>query len=696
MPAPTDFYLETLDYDEARNRGKRYAFSCGINREKVGSSIEISPTPEVVADGQAVGYDIIDPQIGLFHEEQSWHKGAGQPNILRRNTDDDRYATSSGVLPFTEGSFSSGYRERNALVDFGAASHPTNENAFWGANPIWVDDVVYASFGPYLMKWVVTDDTDENGQPYYKFERIATLGENIYSLAYFGGRMYAAHRDAGYSFSDEDDFTSWTLVASSVTWFLSVIRNIDGSFSLARVGNDAIQLASSHPADDGDWAEGIPVGNANENFTSLTAANETVYIGTTRGLYVYDLPAAEVTGRMRNLEPNAGVLQDFARYRHVMPRGGFLWTTRGDESVWRIDDDGNTARYQDIRRLIQFPTFENMTGVVEGLTQDSANIWIAMRPGVAVRGFPYTFPIPFEDSTAIARTARVMVLREDGTAHTITRVESQSIDHLTRVNSFISAQHSNLLILGRTPTGSAMCKMLRIPSDTETPINSAYKQCNPSGYLCTPWMDFFYPDQLKVLSKLSLHVNQVSTSARIKVFYRIDNDYGDDNDESRWTLLSSFKPREGFNNIFPTIEQLPAFRRIRFRIDIINDGNNPLQVNSFVVRTLFADQDFGVHEFTLLFDDSETEDRSGTVADERKIEELRTANNAALVNFIPERNALPSLWRRAQDQGGKLLVRLTLPQQDYLGGGNQSVPGTHPRPVECRIRLVIQDYSDDN
>ncbi len=657
-----DFYLESLDGTV------RHGFVCPDNIVSVASADAVTLTAEVVTDGEARGYDAIDPQISLFHEESSWHRGAGQSFARRRGEDDYRHATSHGVIMFVEGVVSSGYDSRDVDFNRDGAALPTGEDAGWLAKPVIIGHELYASFGNLLMRWKPSESLDRFGQVLYEWSREATLSHPTKSLAVYGQRLVAAFGDDGYAYSDEGDYTTWADVSDVGADFLAVARNAAGDLSLAKVHDGGFSLTQT-PETPGSWSASIDVGSEPLTFTSLTPANDTVYVGADRGLFAYD---AE-NGSFVNIEPEAGILNDFDRYKVVMPRGGFLYATRGDESLWRIDDRGTSASYVDLRNLIQFPTYQNMSGIVEALAQDSSNIWVATRPGVIERGFPYTFPIDFSSLPEVV--ARVLVLREDGSAHVVFRAEMSRIDQMVRNISFRAAQHTHLLLLGVDMNDRPSCKLIEIPSDTETPINSAYKQCSASGYITTPWIDYFYPDVAKMLTEVSFQAHSVTTGADIKVEYRTDTDRGDDH-AANWRPLAEFAPVNGINRFASLLEAKREFRRIRFRITMKTAGDNPFAITSFVAHAVFARPLLRTFTFNLTF--GEDEDSTGDPSERADLEELIRSHPAHLVYFDPSERSLPSL---AMPDGARRMVRIR-------GADDVFGTGPRPRPISTTVELL--------
>lgn len=591
-------------------------------------------TVDYTYDGSVRGYDALDPEDGFAHDQDSWHRGAGLDIQKRRGEDDNRYATADGVITFSRGSFSSGYFSEDIDIPNGvdlATSVQTNAEVLnvWGSDPTLYSNRLYCSFYKYLLKyengsldlvWEVPSNVLINSLAVYNKKLI--IGFEPYTSG--GGKAFYAILDenedvtvkSGSGGQDYDD-------TDPAIEKMAVIRNADNSYSLACVGPNGY-----HQTNDPEsvvWSAKLPVGNDIATFTSMTPANNTVYVGSNEGLFAYD----SETNSWIDIEPSLGLFEHVNRYGKVIHRNGALYVARFDHNLWRVDDSLDVTHFTELRNLVKFPAWIGMSGNVAAMAQDSNALYCMLSESPPETGrFPYAFPYRFGEVRQSLFTL-VAIVDNDTSSHVLSRHFFRSVDKMKRYAADTSIP-SELLIFGTSLTPDPLqvgnfqdpvtpkLTRLLIPPDEDVPYRSNARvtigdnasdqrrvPCNPNGYLNTQWFDFHWPDSEKVLVSCAVDAHwggvQDDTSIRpqVVIYYRTESQVGPEGDDS-WIRLGS-SPNVGFTTIEADTGTPIIFKRIRFKIELATDIRVPILVDSFVVHAMFGRPHRKRHQFLINF-----------------------------------------------------------------------------------------------
>ena len=648
------------------------------DEDLVASSI-LPRTSDYTYDGTVRGYDALDPEDGFAFDQDSWHRGAGLDVIKRRGEDDYRYATANGVITFAKGSFSSGYFEEDVEIPAGVVPVSDNEDNYeeknvWGAEPIIYKDSVYCSYYKYLLRY-------ENGVLSLAWE--CPYDTPINSLAVYQDKLFIGidYVDVAGSGQDEngvdnpdtrvvyyllvrnnevDDVVAKTVIDNGdgfattdpIVSKAAVIRNQNDTYSLAIVGPNGFLLTDD--PDDTTWTERNLVGHSsNIRFNSLTAANETVYIGCSDGLFAYN----STNNTWVNIEPSLGLFAHVDRYSRVIARNGGLYVARYDHNLWRIDDGSGTTNYTELRSLLNFPAWIGMSGNVAAMTQDSNALYCMLSESPPETGrFPYALPLKFGEGYQSTYTL-IAVTDNDTASHVMSMMSFENVGKMIRYAAD-SRSPTELLVFGTSLTANTnsegtttytdpltlkVVKMV-IPPDEDIPYRSNFRiagegdelrvPCNPDGFLTTPWYDFHWPDTLKVLvgCSIGLHYGgapeDTANVSKAVIEYRTETQGG--HDSEGWTTLGETS-NVGFSTIYTTRSHV-LFHRIRFRIRLVTDKRVPMLVDSFVVHGMFGKPHRKRHQFLFNFTKS-ARDFQTTNSDANPIEKRQKLGR--MVNDYP-------------------------------------------------------------
>lgn len=625
-------------------RGESIELTVSSDEDLVASSI-MPRTSDYTYDGTVRGYDALDPEDGFAFDQDSWHRGAGLDVIKRRGEDDYRYATANGVITFAKGSFSSGYFEEEVDIPTDVTPLPDTienyeEKNVWGADPILFKDGIYVSFYKYLMRyengtltkvWECPYDTVINSLAVYQdklfiginYVELSDRGEDEHGVPIPDERVlyYLLTRVTGTDTVVEKKITGSPGVFATTEPVVSkaaVVRNQDDSYSLAVIGHNGY-LQTQDP-DSTVWTERHLVGHSSDiRFNSLTAANETVYIGSSEGLFAYN----STNNTWINIEPALGLFAHIDRYSRVIHRNGGLYVARFDHNLWRVDDNRDVTQYTELRNLINFPAWIGMSGNVTAMAQDSNALYCMLSESPPETGrFPYAFPLKFGEVHQSTYTL-IAITDNDTASHVLSMMSFEKVGKMIR-HAVDSRSPTELLVFGTSlsthsdgsyvePLRLKMVKMT-IPPDEDLPYRSNFRlidespdglrvPCNPNGFLTTPWYDFHWPDTLKVLvgCSISVHYGGIpedsANVSRAIVEYRIETH--DDRDDADWTELGKTS-NTGFSTLYTTSDHI-LFHRIRFRIRLVTDKRVPMLVDSFVAHAMFGKPHRKRHQFMLNF-----------------------------------------------------------------------------------------------
>lgn len=469
-------------------------------------------------------------------------------------------------------------------------------SADFKSDAVTLSDELYVPCGRTVMKW---DSGDNAFYPVYidsayTVECIAEFDNDSTTPALFIG--FGANQ--AYKFST--DGTTWAAPSTTnadtrdYASYFAVTRDANGDISLAKSTGVEVRISGGDVSSStSNWGAAIAVGSSDKGVTNLISAADILYVGKTDGLYRYN----KDTGRFEDLEPEAGAYDHPNNYKAAIGRGGKIYAGTGARSFFAVTDRGNSVDFEDLSVLVRSNSWDGFSGEVEAITQDKANIWVALN-NQRSQGFPYAFPIEFGSEND---DTRIVVLRPEIRSigsqvstnvapYAITTVSATNVDRIAR---FIQATNSDSVFLfGKFENADSSAEeariiRLRIPVDNENPARTASNAIfvRKTGTFTTGWIDWFYPDVSKTLVKVDAVTKNLGTGKSITVSYKTDDaDVGDD---AGWTDIGSLtsSPKDV---VSASLTSPVNFNRIRLRFTFTTtDVNEPLELYSFALHAVW-------------------------------------------------------------------------------------------------------------
>jgi len=482
------------------------------------------------------------------------------------------------------------------VIDDSSLQLPGNSTDF-NNDGVTLSDEFYIPCGRTVMKW---SSADVAFYPVYidasySVESIIEFDHDSASPALFIG--FGSNQVYKYS----TDGTTWAAPSTTSSnnkdyaSHFAVTRDANGDISLAKSVGVEVRLSSGNiVSSTANWGNAITVGSSDKGITNLVSAADILYVGKTDGLYKYD----RATNKFEDLEPEAGAYDHPNNYKAAIGRGGKIFAGTGARSFFAVTDKGTSGvEFEDLSDLVRSNSWDGFSGEVEAITQDKANIWVALNNQQSA-GFPYAFPIDFRPETS---DTRVVVLRPETKAvgaqdstnlvpNAITTVTSTAV---ARISRFIQAvQQDSVFIFGQftnpdSDAEEARIVRLRVPVDNENPARTASDSIyiRKSGTLTTPWIDWFYPDISKTLVKLIAVTKNLSSTKTIAVSYKVDDaTVGDD---TGWTSLGTLNASPT-DTVSASLTSTVDFKRVRFRFAFSSsDTDEPLELYSYTIHAVF-------------------------------------------------------------------------------------------------------------
>tara|TARA_R110000787_G_scaffold83272_1_gene179450 strand:- start:404 stop:2896 length:2493 start_codon:yes stop_codon:yes gene_type:complete len=482
------------------------------------------------------------------------------------------------------------------VIDDASLQLPGNSVDF-NSDGVTLSDEFYIPCGRTVMKW---SSADVAFYPVYidaaySIESIIEFDHDSASPALFIG--FGSNQVYKYSTNG----TTWAAPSTTSSnnkdyaSHLAVTRDANGDISLAKSVGVEVRVSSGNiVSSTANWGNAITVGSSDKSVTNLVSSSDILYVGKTDGLYKYD----RATNKFEDLEPEAGAYDHPNNYKAAIGRGGKIFAGTGARSFFAVTDKGDLGfEFQDLSDLVRSNSWDGFSGEVEAITQDKANIWVALNNQQSA-GFPYAFPIDFRPETS---DTRVVVLRPETKAvgaqdstnlvpNAITTVVATAV---ARISRFIQAvQQDSVFIFGQftnpdSDAEEARIVRLRVPVDNENPARTASDSIyiRKSGTLTTPWIDWFYPDISKTLVKLTAVTKNLSSTKTIAVSYKVDDaTVGDD---TGWTSLGTLNASPT-DTVTASLTNTVDFRRVRFRFAFSSsDTDEPLELYSYTIHAVF-------------------------------------------------------------------------------------------------------------
>lgn len=469
-------------------------------------------------------------------------------------------------------------------------------SAQFKSDAVTLSDELYIPCGRTVMKW----DSADNAfypvyvDPAYTVECIAEFDNDSTSPTLFIG--FGANQ----AYKVSTNGTTWAAPATTngdsrdYASFFAITRDANGDISLAKSTGVEVRISGGDVASStSNWGAAISVGSSDKNVTNLISAADILYVGKTDGLYRY----SRGTGRFEDLEPEAGAYDHPNNYKAAIGRGGKIYAGTGARSFFAVTDRGASVDFEDLSVLVRSNSWDGFSGEVEAITQDKANIWVALNNQKS-QGFPYAFPIEFGSEND---DTRVVVLRPEIRSigsqvstnvapYAITTVTATNVDRIAR---YIQATNNDSVFLfgkfenADSAAEEARIVRLRIPVDNENPARTASNAIyvRKTGTITTAWIDWFYPDVSKTLVKIDAVTKNLGEGRKIIVSYKADD--SDPGDNTGWTDIGSLTASPK-GTVTASLTSPVNFKRIRLKFTFVTtDVNEPLELYSFTLHSVW-------------------------------------------------------------------------------------------------------------
>jgi hypothetical protein len=484
-------------------------------------------------------------------------------------------------------------------IDDGSALLPGGHSDF-NDNGVVMGNELYIPCGRTVLRWNEEDDAfyPVYIDPAYSVECITEFdwdGDNPKLYIGFGSNQPYKSSADGLTWAAPATITSGN---SDYADHFAITRDANGNFSLAKSRGTKISISGTDiSSNSSNWGAEIPVGSSDKAMNSLLVSNDLLYPGKTDGLYKYD----RANGKFIDLEPEGAQFDHINNYKAGIGRGGKIYAGTGARSFFAVTDQDNRVDWDDLSHLVKNETWEGYSGDVEAITQDKSNVWVSLNSQLSI-GFPYAFPINFAQNESILDNTRIMVLRPDVDQvtgaqvstnlipHTVTKMTATNVQRLVR---FVQAGNlDSLFAMGKftneqSNDDEARIIRLRIPVDNENPVRSLAQQraVRKVGIFADSWVDWFYPDTPKTLSKIVIHTKNLGGGQSVEVSYKTDDDTPED--DSGWTLLGT-AVTSPIATISAPLTTPVEFRRLRIQLRLLTDDiNEAVEVFSYTVHAVF-------------------------------------------------------------------------------------------------------------
>ena len=497
------------------------------------------------------------------------------------------------------------YIDDICVIPAGGVSFPVPPTNFEG--------YMYVICGQMLLYWNESRDTFDCG---YFFDRA------VNTLEIFDGKMLVGSTvvdgSGNYKYwyitvggNPASTTISVTAVTSSTAsvaqaQFFVRARNASGDYAIAKVRSNKVAFIADPSTASPVWGEEIDVGKADRAITNAFAANDTLIIGKEDGMFVYD----RGTNQFKDVSPEAGLFSGGNNFKQAIARAGRIYATSGDRAFWSIPFLVADNQWEDISYLLRATSFIGFGGRVTALAQDVNNIFVAVSDDLKpfTQLFPYTMPFTF-NTQGISQKIYLVAVRtqkdspgspSEQVAHTITSLDMGECQQIGRYKDTSgTSDRSSTFAFGTfsnddttySDTSEPRITRLVMPVENEHPSLVGSKQIRTKGQFYTSFMDFNFPDQEKVLSKVAFLTNNVDSDSTVTLSYKVDDStYDDDSGWNQIGILTS----SGSQVITPSLTTPVSFKRIRFKVELAtaNRTDPGPRVLNMIVHSIFNPVDF--------------------------------------------------------------------------------------------------------
>ena len=385
------------------------------------------------------------------------------------------------------------------------------------------DDKIYHAQGQAITRWSENDDVWE---AVYIHASADTT-----DIIHFNDAIYVAFGlSNAYIYGSALSWTVSTL-SSAIKYakYFAVARNSAGNLALWKTETVNTMKSATDATNSGSWASAYTIGSEDRPITKLHSAFDTILVGKTDGLWIYNRTYAGTSSAENAFAPvstewDKGVHS--ANFSVGEEWHGNFYTTASTQSLIRW----SPGSVQDITNLFVAPRIPGYGGEVKALVASPHELWVAADiPETAEAGVFGDFPMSL---TSTSKKIKIMSLRQDSQGHfnlhTIDEATFGEIDSMM-VYTDVASDTRYLVAAGRLirdGTGGDHANSYRwtLPSRSAAPFIDAESTVASSGEFDTSVWHGGVPGTNKAFLKAVFWVQDLGgdNSEQIVVKYGLD------------------------------------------------------------------------------------------------------------------------------------------------------------------------------
>ena len=407
------------------------------------------------------------------------------------------------------------------------------------------DSKTYLAQGRVVAQW---DENDDVWKAVYIDD-----GADATDIIHFDDNVYVA-----FGYGSEYVYgsgTSWTAstLSSAIKYakYFAVARNNAGNLALWKTETANTVKSSTAPTNGGSWSSAYTIGSADRVINALHTAFDTILIGKTDGLWIYNRQYAGTSTAENAFAPvssewDKGV--HTGNFSVASEWHGFLYINSSNQSLIRW----GPGQVQDITSLIVSPRVPGYGGEVRALVASPHELFIAADiPETSESGVFGDFPIQMTTTT---KKVKILSLRQksDGSfnVHTLDEVTYGEIDDMHIYNDTASNTRYLLTsgIINRDGTAADHVRIHRwqLPTRSAAPFIDAESTLVKSGTLETSTWHGGVPGTSKAFLKMVCWVDNMGGDSNQKITVK----YGLDGDSSSTFTLGALTATDNIQTLY--------------------------------------------------------------------------------------------------------------------------------------------------
>ena len=210
---------------------------------------------------------------------------------------------------------------------------------------------------------------------------------------------------------------------------------------------------------------------------------------------------------------------------------------------------------------------------------------------------------------------------------------------------------------------------IRIPVDNENPARaiSTQRAVRKNSFFASQWVDWFYPDIPKTLTKINLVSRNLGSGQSVLVSYKTDDATPEDTED--WTDIGTITTSPT-GTITASLTSPVTFRRIRIRLKLITDDiTEAIEVFSYTIHAVFNPVEHKQWTIQTKLSDNRNSRRG------RRVRRRSTLSSADLTNLEVLRQEPFCIYEDKDGSTYRVKIRQLTDrwvESDDVGGGGSS------------------------